>query len=77
MQLIADPNSGSTLRLGKQPTLLLRIYHANLINNPTSHATKSSRSNLMVWSAVEIVGSILTSLHHYAAESGGPDTSRD
>jgi hypothetical protein len=47
MQLIAEPNSGSILRLGKQHTLLLRIHRANLINNPTSHATKSSRSNLM------------------------------
>jgi hypothetical protein len=34
-------------RLGQQGKFLLRIHQANLATDPTSHATKSSRSNLM------------------------------
>jgi hypothetical protein len=34
-------------RLGEQSRFLLRIHHAELAKNPTSRATKSSRSNLM------------------------------
>jgi hypothetical protein len=47
MQLIEEPDSGSITRLGKQHGFLLRIHQANLAENPTSDATKSSRSNLM------------------------------
>jgi hypothetical protein len=47
MQLIEELDSGSIMRLGKQHTLLLRIHQADLATDPTSHATKSSRSNLM------------------------------
>jgi hypothetical protein len=34
-------------RLGKQGGFLLRTYEAELAKAPTSHATESSRSNLM------------------------------
>jgi len=47
MHLLAEPDSIAITRLGKQYRLLLRIHRANLANNPTSHATQSSRSNLM------------------------------
>lgn len=47
MQVVEELDSESIKRLGKQHSLLLRIHQANLANNPTSHATKSSRSNLM------------------------------
>jgi len=47
MHLLEKPDSIAIARLGKQHRFLLRIHQANLANNPTSHATKSSRSNLM------------------------------
>jgi hypothetical protein len=47
MKLIEELDSGSIMRLGKQHSLLLRIHQENFTNNPTSYATKSSRSNLM------------------------------
>jgi hypothetical protein len=34
-------------RLEKQGRFLLRIHRTDLAKDPTSHATKSSRSNLM------------------------------
>lgn len=34
-------------RLDEQSELLLRIYQAEFAKNPTSHATESSRSNLI------------------------------
>ena len=34
-------------RVKKQSALLLRLYEADLASDPTSHATASSRSNLM------------------------------
>lgn len=39
--------SGAIDRLGQQSKFLLRIHQADFAGNPTSHATKSSRSNLM------------------------------
>jgi hypothetical protein len=47
MQLMEDLDSGSITRLGKQHRFLLRIHQAELAKDPTSHATESSRSNLM------------------------------
>jgi hypothetical protein len=47
MHLVEDIDSMSINRLGKQSRFLLRIHQADLAKNPTSHATKSSRSNLM------------------------------
>jgi hypothetical protein len=47
MQLVEGLDSGSIARLGRQHGLLLRIHQADLAENPASHATKSSRSNLM------------------------------
>ena len=47
MKLIEELDSGSITRLGQQGKFLLRIHQANLAKDPTSHATKSSRSNLM------------------------------
>jgi len=38
---------GTMERVGKQSALLLRLYEAELASDPTSHATASSRSNLM------------------------------
>jgi hypothetical protein len=47
MHLVEELDSGSIKRLGKQVRLLLRIHQAELAKDPTSHATESSRSNLM------------------------------
>jgi hypothetical protein len=47
MHLLEKPDSIAIARLGKQHRLLLRIHQANLAKDPTSRATKSSRSNLM------------------------------
>jgi hypothetical protein len=47
MKLIEELDSGSITRLGQQGKFLLRIHQADLAKDPTSHATKSSRSNLM------------------------------
>lgn len=38
---------GTIARLRKQSALLLRQYEAELASDPTSHATASSRSNLI------------------------------
>jgi hypothetical protein len=40
-------DSESIQRLGQQSRFLLRIHRAELAKDPLSHATKSSRSNLM------------------------------
>ncbi|MGA7634240.1 MAG: hypothetical protein WCB11_26025 [Terriglobales bacterium] len=47
MQVVEALDSKLVIRFGKQHRLLLRKHQANLGNNPASHATKSSRSNLM------------------------------
>ena len=47
MQVVEELRSESIARLGRQHSLLLQIHQANLANNPTSHATMSSRSNLI------------------------------
>jgi hypothetical protein len=47
MQLVKELDSGSIERLGKQGRYLLRIHRAELAKDPISHATESSRSNLM------------------------------
>jgi hypothetical protein len=47
MHLVEELDSGSIKRLGKQVRLLLRIHQAELAKDATSHATESSRSNLM------------------------------
>jgi hypothetical protein len=39
--------SESMKRLGKQNGLLLRMHQAELAKDPNSHATASSRSNMM------------------------------
>ena len=38
---------GTLERVGKQSALLVRLYETELASDPTSHATASSRSNLM------------------------------
>jgi hypothetical protein len=47
MKVVEELASISIGRLGKQGRFLLRIHQADLAKDPTSHATKSSRSNLM------------------------------
>jgi len=47
MQLVEELDSGSIERLGKQGGYLLRVHRAELAKDPISHATESSRSNLM------------------------------
>jgi len=47
MQLLEELDSITINRLGKQGRFLLRIHQADLAEDPASHATKSSRSNLM------------------------------
>jgi hypothetical protein len=47
MKVVEELASISIGRLGKQGRFLLRMHQADLAKDPTSHATKSSRSNLM------------------------------
>ena len=47
MEFTAALVSESIERLGKQNRLLLRMHQAELAKDPTSHATASSRSNIM------------------------------
>jgi hypothetical protein len=47
MHLAEELHSGTTKRLEKQGRYLLRTYQADFAKDPTSHATESSRSNLM------------------------------
>jgi len=42
-----DSNITTLEHLGEQSGLLLRTYQAEFAKNPTSHATESSRSNLI------------------------------
>ena len=64
MKLIEELDSGSVTRLGQQGRFLLRIHQANLAKDPLSHATKSSRSNLMA-------------VQHTVGEMYGEDVARD
>ena len=47
MHAMEELDSITIKRLGEQSRFLLRIHQAELAKNPTSRATKSSRSNLM------------------------------
>ena len=47
MQSEEQLDLGTMERVRKQSTLLLRLYEAELASDPTSHATASSRSNLI------------------------------
>jgi hypothetical protein len=47
MHLMEQLASGAIERLGQQGKFLRRIHQEELAKNPLSHATKSSRSNLM------------------------------
>ena len=47
MYLSEEVDSETLKRLRKQGGLLLKTYQAELAKAPTSHATESSRSNLM------------------------------
>lgn len=47
MHTEAQLNSDTIERLEEQSGLLLRTYQAELAKDPTSHATKSARSNLI------------------------------
>jgi hypothetical protein len=47
MQVAQELDSGLIKRLGKQSMYLLRTYQVELAKDPTSHATESSRSNLL------------------------------
>ena len=47
MQLLQELDSKSLERLKKQSEFLTRSYQAELIQDPTSQATESSRSNLI------------------------------
>jgi hypothetical protein len=47
MQVAEQLDSVTTERLRKQSEFLLRIYNAEVAKDPTSHATKSSRSNVI------------------------------
>ena len=47
MQRIEELDSGVIERLRKQGEFLLRIYRAEFVNDPTSRAAESSRSNVI------------------------------
>jgi hypothetical protein len=47
MQLVEQLDSGTIKRLGKQGGFLLKLHKAELAKDPSSHASESSRSNLM------------------------------
>ena len=47
MQLVEELDSETIERLGKQREFLLMVHQAELAKDPASHATESSRSNLM------------------------------
>ena len=47
MQPVEEPGSETIEHLTKQVRFLLGIHQAELAQDPTSHATGSSRSNLM------------------------------
>jgi hypothetical protein len=49
-----DFNSETIERLGKQGGFLLSTYHAELAKDPASHATESSRSNVIaLWHTIK------------------------
>jgi len=50
MQIEAHLDAETIKRLEEQSKLLLRMYHAEFAKDPTSRATKSSRSNLIALS---------------------------
>ena len=47
MQLVEQLDTVTIERLRKQGEFLLRIYRAEIAKDHTSHATKSSRSNVL------------------------------
>jgi hypothetical protein len=47
MQLVEEFDAKTMERLGKQGEFLLRLYRTDLAKDPASHATASSRRNLM------------------------------
>jgi hypothetical protein len=47
MQVAEELDSESIKRLEKQGRYLLRVHQAELAKDPNSHATESSRSNMM------------------------------
>ena len=47
MHLMEELDSETVKRLCEQGRFLLRIHQAELAKDPASHATESSRSNLM------------------------------
>jgi hypothetical protein len=72
MHLVEELDSGTIKRLGMQGRFLLRVHQAALAKDPTSHATESSRSNLMAAQHTVMLGRCterllreqwLTSLH--------------
>ena len=54
MDSLEDLNSETIERLGKQGGFLLSTYHAELAKDPASHATESSRSNVIaLWHTIK------------------------
>jgi hypothetical protein len=54
MDSLEDLNSETIERLGKQGGFLLSTYHAELAKDPASHATGSSRSNVIaLWHTIK------------------------
>lgn len=47
MQIAVDLNTETIKRLEEQSNFLLRTYEAELLKDPASRATESSRSNLI------------------------------
>jgi hypothetical protein len=47
MQFLEELESGTIERLKEQDEFLLGIYQAEFAKDPTSHATESSRSNVI------------------------------
>jgi hypothetical protein len=47
MQVVEQLDSGTIERLRKQGEFLLRIYQAEIADDPASHATEFARSNLI------------------------------
>ena len=54
MDSLENLDSGTIERLGKQGGFLLSTYHAELAKDPASHATESSRSNVIaLWHTIK------------------------
>ena len=47
MQVLQELDSGTMEHLKEQDEFLLRVYQAELAKDPGSHATESSRSNVI------------------------------